>query len=82
MTTTRTLVIRHKVYKTTARWNFVRMTWHYSTKCLPMKFSLEPEFNRFLANEIKHNLNDLALVYQLLPGKIFVIVGSLTLSSG
>ena len=47
---TRTLVIRHKVYKTTARWNFVRMTWHYSTKCLPMKFSLEPEFNRFLVN--------------------------------
>ena len=61
MTTTRTLVIRHKVYESTARWNFVRMTllyllyevppdYTYSTKCLPMKFSLEPEFNRFLAN--------------------------------
>ena len=75
MTTTRTLVIRHKVYETTDRWNFVRMTWHYSTKCVPMKFSLEPEFNRF-------HLNDLALVYELLPGKNFVIVGSLTLSSG
>ena len=83
MTTTRTLVIRHKVYETTARWNFIRMTWQYSTTCLPMKFSLEPEFNRFLAiKEIKHHLNDLALVYELLPGKNFVIVGSLTLSSG
>ena len=83
MTTTQTLVIRHKVCEITARWNFVRMTWHYSTKCLPMKFSLELEFNCFRANEeIKHNLNDLALVYELLPGKNFVIVGSLTLSGG
>ena len=55
VTTTRSLVIRHNdvtlVYETTARWNFVKMTWHYSTKCLPMKVSLEPEVNHFLANE-------------------------------
>ena len=53
VTTTRSLVINDVtlVYETTAQWNFVRMTWHYSMKCLPVKFLLEPEVNHFLANE-------------------------------